>query len=182
MFRSIILALVLIWVCGGCAVKAQEVAGQRSQELAAALDKTKYKKKEKRDFTIEFYIDIKNTPVTRVSVAEFTGSYVCESGEYKLDLKVAPDGTATGSGTETNMRDEKRMTFTLRDGRVDGSLLRATKVYENGSAEPLEAVFVERTTSTGKNAQTIESTDSAFGIGFIRSEKDWTNRVFLKRN
>ena len=32
----------------------------RTRELTAALDKTKYKKKEKANVTVEVYIDIKN--------------------------------------------------------------------------------------------------------------------------
>jgi hypothetical protein len=74
------------------------------------------------------------------------------------------------------------MAFTLRDARIDGSVLRATKVHDDGRTETFEGVFVDRTTSTGKNAQAIDSTETEFGIGFVRSEKDWTNLVFLKRN
>ena len=180
--RNVILAFILLSVSGGCAVTAQEVAGQRSQELAAALDKTKYKKKEKRDFVVEFYIDIKNRPVARKSAAEYAGLYVCDDGLNKLDLKVAPDGTTTGSGTDTDMNVDKQMTFTLSGARIDGALLRAAKVYENGAPEPFEAAFVDRTTSTGKNAQAIETTKTEFGLGFIRTNGQWTSRMFLKKN
>ena len=64
------------------------------------------------------------------------------------------------------------------------------KVYENGEQSPFEAVFVNRTVSTGKNANTIESQNVSFGIGFIVNNvssdetgktENWTNRVFLMR-
>ena len=193
MSRFVLLAMALVCVAAACGVHAQDESvrgrdgvrasvGDRASELAAALDKTKYKKKEKHGVTTEFYIDIKNRLRSPAGgPGEFTGSYVCESGEYKLDLKISADGTATGSGLDTNMDEEKPLAFTLRDARVDGSLLRATKVFDDGSTEAFEAVFVDRTTSTGRNAQAIDSTETEFGIGFIRSEKDGTNRIFMQR-
>ena len=193
MSRFALLAVALVFVAAACGVHAQDGSarvrdgvsgsdGDRASELAAALDKTKYKKKEKHGNTYEFYLDIRNKPRLPASgPSEFSGKYVCDSGESKLDLKVSADGTAAGSGWDTDMNDNKTLAFTLRDARVDGSLLRATKVFDDGKTETLEAVFVDRTTSTGKNAQTIEEAKIEFGLGYVMSGKDWTNRVFMHR-
>jgi hypothetical protein len=35
-------------------------------------------------------------------------------------------------------------TFTLKNGRVTGALITATKVYGNGATEPFEGVFINR--------------------------------------
>ena len=58
-------------------------------------------------------------------------------------------------------------------------MLTGTKVFADGSADKFEAVFVNRTVLSGKNAETIESRDTSFGVGFVQTGKDWTNRVFL---
>ena len=48
MLKIVFLAALMFFVGASGASYAQAAAGDRSQELAAALDKTKYKKKEKR--------------------------------------------------------------------------------------------------------------------------------------
>ena len=57
---KIIALIIAVFVTGlSCEVYSQD-AGARAQTLAAALDKNKYKKKEKHNIKIEIYIDIKN--------------------------------------------------------------------------------------------------------------------------
>jgi hypothetical protein len=179
-----ILALIIaVFVTGlSCEVYAQD-AGARTQTLVAALDKTKYKKKEKHNISIEIYIDIKNEAVVKSNPADFSGSYGAGDNGYKLDLKVDSDGSASGSGYDSVNWDDgsPKMKFTLKDARVDGALLAGTKVFENGRTEAFEAVFANRTVSTGKNADSINSRDTCFGLGFIQIHKDWTNRAFLQK-
>ena len=52
-------AALALFVVVPCDVYAQD-SGQKTRELVAALDKTKYKKKEKANVSIETYLDIKN--------------------------------------------------------------------------------------------------------------------------
>lgn len=154
-------------------------SGQRTRELLAALDKTKYKKKEKANISIEFYIDIKNEAAVR-DPAAYSGVY--EADGYRLSLNIGADGSATGDGQDTFGPASGRGNFTLRNARVEGALLTATKVYADGRTSPFEAVFANRTISTGKNAEKIESRETHFGLGFIQSDNiNWTNRVFLER-
>ena len=187
--QLIILAVVLSIGCA-CGVHAQD-AGVRARELAASLDKTKYKKKEKRDISIEFYIDIRNEAATRSDVAGFSGVYLSDG--YKIDLKVSPDGKAVANGYDSPMGGNgKVVNFELRDGRVDGAVLTGVKVYDNGETRKFEGVFVNRTVSTGKNKDNIDTQKTAFGLGFVEdgtviagdndsNSQTWTNRVFMER-
>ena len=178
MFKIVILAAVFILIGSGASAFAQSTAGGRSQELAAALDKTKYKKKEKRGFSLELYVDVKNEPAVRANPAEYSGTYL--SPGYRLDVKVSPDGRVDGSGYDGGSENAEMAKFTLRDARISGALLTGSKVYENGSTVPFEALFTNRTVSQGKNANEITSRETLFGLGFIQSEGQWTNRVFLE--
>lgn len=175
----LIVAICSIGMMSGIPAAAQDAAA-----LAAALDKNKYKKKEKIkngvDHSVELYIDIKHVPVVRTPEA-YSGRYADEHGGFNLDLKVASDGSAEGSGVDTINGDSQanKITFTLKNARVNGAVLTATKMFADGRSEQLEAIFVNRTTLTGKNASTIESRDARFGLGFIQQNDRWTNRVFL---
>jgi hypothetical protein len=154
-------------------------AGQRARDLAASLDKTKYKKKEKRNVAIEIYIDIKNEPVVR-NAAGYSGLYQSDGHEYNLQLSVSADGVASGSGYDsTNFDNGQKVNFTLKDARVDGALLTGTKAFDNGTSEKFEAVFVNRTVSAGQNPNSISTHDTSYGLGFVQTNGTWTNRVFL---
>lgn len=182
MIRKLFLALCIaaIGIFGGA-----QVYGQDAAALAAALDKNKYKKKDKSkngvSVSIETYVDIKNVPAVRPA-AEYSGRYADEHGVNTLELRVGADGSAEGSGTETidgtNGRDAKAE-FALKNARVRDAVLTADKVFADGRTERLEAVFVTRTMLAGKNAETIESRDSKFGLGYIQKNAQWTSRIFL---
>ena len=185
MLRISLLIAVIFFVGLSAEVYAQD---SRTQELVTALDKTKYKKKEKKNISIEIYIDIKNEAAVRVP-SDYAGSYDAGDSAYSLSLKVDSSGAASGSGYDTFNRD-RRQSFTLKDASINGALLTGTKVYENGEQRPFDAVFVNRTVSTGKNVNAIESQNISFGIGFIVNNastdvsgktENWTNRVFLMR-
>ena len=184
MLRISLLIAVMFFVGLSAEVYAQDA---RTQQLVAALDKTKYKKKEKKNISIEFYIDIKNEAAVRAP-SEYAGSYDSDDSGNALSLNVDSSGLATGSGYDSFNHD-RRLNFTLKDASISGALLTGTKVYENGEQRPFEAVFVNRTVRTGKNSNAIESEDTKFGIGFLVNNssdesgktENWTNRVFLMR-
>ena len=178
MLKIVFLAALMFFVGASGAAYAQAVAGDRSQELAAALDKTKYKKKEKRGFAVELYVDVKNEPAVKANPAEYSGAYL--SPGYRLDSNVVPDGRVEGSGYDSGSENAEMAKFMLRAARISGALLTGTKVFENGRTQPFEALFTNRTVSQGKNANEITSHETLFGLGFIQSEGQWTNRVFLE--
>ena len=182
MFRRIFLVVLMaaVALAGGLAAQGQDAA-----VLAAALDKNKHKVKEKTKHGItvrvEIYIDIKNVPEVR-QPAEYSGSYADGVGGSRLDLRVSASGEAEGAGVDSTWVDGRgsdSRNFTLRNARVSGAVLTGEKVFADGSTERIEAVFVNRTISTGTKANEIEERKVLFGIGWVQTGKDWTNRVFL---
>lgn len=180
MSRKFILFTVFILCTGFAGEIYAQNAEQKTQDLIAALGKTKHKKKEKKNFSFERYVDIKSEAVVKTSAADYTGIYESSDLGYRLELRVSGDGRAEGSGFDTNFMNSERQSFTLRDARVEGALLTATKVYAGGATEKFEAVFNNRTIVEGKNPNEIESRETKYGLGFIKSYSDSTNRVFLE--
>lgn len=178
MFRITFLIAVVFSILFTSGVYAQD-AGQRTRELVASLDKSKHKKKTKHNITVEVYVDIRNEAAVRADASEYSGSY--EADGYRLTLRAAQDGSASGEGFDTLGADAKQANYTLRDARIEGALLTGTKVYENGETIPLEAVFVNRTAKSGTNAENLTSNTTEFGIGWVHKNADWTSRVFLNK-
>lgn len=177
--KFILVAAFILCICFGSEVFAQN-AQQKTQELIAALGKSKYKKKEKKNFSFERYIDIKSEAVVKNNAADYTGVYESPDAGYRLELRVSANGKAEGSGFDTNFMNSEKQSFTLRDAKIEGALLTATKVYASGVTEKLEAVFNNRTTTEGKNPNEIESRETRYGLGFIFNLGNSTNRVFLE--
>lgn len=180
MSRILMLAAALILCVGLSDTCFAQTAEQKTQDLIAALGKTKYKKKEKENFTFEFYIDIKSAAVIKNNVRDYAGIYECDDANYRIELRVAADGKVEGTGYDSDFNTSEKQNFTLRDARIEGALLTATKVFADGATEKLEAVFNNRTITQGKNANEIESRETRYGLGFIDSHGTMTNRVFLE--
>lgn len=162
-------------------VSAQEVnAEQKTNALINALGKTKYKKKEKKNFSFELYIDIKSEAVVKNNVRDYAGVYQSSDANYKIELRVAADGTIEGSGYDSDFNDSQKRNFTIQNARIEGALLTATKVYASGDLKKLEAVFNNRTVTEGKNPNEINSRETKYGLGFVDSLGTMTNRVFLE--
>jgi len=92
-------------------------------------------------------------------MAAYAGRYEADFG-LALTLNVGVDGTLTGNGSD-------RGAFTLRNARVQGALLTATKVYASGETEPLSGAFLTRTVREGTAPDRVKSTRSAFGLGVV---------------
>lgn len=159
---------------------AAQDSGQKTQNLIAALGKTKYKKKEKGNFSFERYIDVKSEAVVKKNTPEYAGIYESSDANYRIELRVAPNGNVEGSGYDSDFGTSKRRNFTLREARIEGALLTATKIFDDGTTKNLEAVFNNRTVTQGKNPNEIESRETKYGLGFIDSFAEMTNRVFLE--
>lgn len=155
-------------------------AQQKTQELTAALSKSKYKKKEKNNFSFERYIDIKSEAAAKNDVREYAGNYETEDSNFRVELRIANNGNIEGSGYETYFQTGSRENFTLRNARIEGALLTAEKVYANGRTEKLEAVFVNQTVIEGKNPNQIENRKTSFGLGFIAGNGNLTQKVFCE--
>ena len=180
-FISII--VIILWVGLNNSVLAQN-AEQKTQDLIAALGKTKYKKKEKKNFSFELYIDIKSEAVVKTDVRDYAGVYQSADAGYQIELRVSADGKVQGNGYDSRFENSRKHNFTLKDARIDGALLTATKVFADGGTEKLEAVFNNRTVVEGKNPNEITSRETKYGLGFIdilgTADTNITNRVFLE--
>jgi hypothetical protein len=180
MSRIFILIVVLVLSIGVSDTIFAQDAEQKTQNLIAALSKTKYKKKEKKNISFELYIDIKNEAVVKNNVRDYAGVYESTQADYRIELRVSADGKIEGSGYDSDFDSSKKQNFTLKDARIEGALLTATKVFTNGETEKLEAVFNNRTVTEGKNPNEINSRETKYGLGFIDSWGTITNRVFLE--
>ena len=180
MSRIFILVAALILCVGSSNTVFAQDTGQKTQDLIAALGKTKYKKKEKKNFSFEFYIDIKSEAVVKNNVRDYAGVYQSSSADYRIELRISANDRVEGDGYDTDFNNSQKQNFTLRDARIEGALLTGTKVFADGATEKLEAVFNNRTIVEGKNASEINKRETKYGLGFIDSRGTITNRVFLE--
>ncbi len=180
MSRIFILIVGLVLSIGLSDTIFAQDAEQKTKNLIAALDKTKYKKKEKKNFSFELYIDIKNEAVIKNNVRDYAGVYESIQSGYRIELRVSTDGKVEGSGYDSDFNTSQKQNFTLKDARIEGAFLTATKVFANGETEKLEAVFNNRTVTEGKNPNEINSRETKYGLGFIDSWGTITNRIFLE--
>jgi hypothetical protein len=83
---------------------------------------------------------------------------------YSLNLQIASDGKIAAIGYESATLDSTpARQFTLKDAKIEGALLTATKVYSDGTVEKLEGVFINRTEFNSPN----DSGVSTFGLGVV---------------
>ena len=175
----LIIVFILSFLFSSSSIFAQS-SSQKTQDLIVALGKTKYKKKEKANFSFEKYIDIKSEAVVKNNVRDYAGVYQSADANYEIELRVAADGKIEGSGYDTDFGNSLKQNFTLKDARIEGALLVATKVFADGKTENLEAVFNNRTVTEGKNPNEITNRETKYGLGFVDSRGTMTNRVFLE--
>ena len=137
----------------------------RAQTIVASFNKSKHVVKEKRGVRKEKYLRVQSVPAVRQSPAEYSGAYEDLSGMgFSLRLRVDVSGRVEGTGYEP-LNDDPAVskTFTLKDGRITGALITATKVYGNGSTEPLEGVFINKTVFESPTDKGV----TAFGLGVV---------------
>ncbi len=159
---KVLAAALVIGVClaaSGVAVRAQD-AGARARELAARFDKDKHKVKEKYGVRVEVFVEMRGEPAPRANPADYTGTYNSEP-DCPLSLRVSADGSAEGTGFEPSPAGPRK--FTLRGAHVNGAVLAGTKVYEDGSAERFEGVFL----NLGVRSAPADKGTTLFGFGAV---------------
>jgi len=72
------------------------------------------------------------------------------------------DGSFDGTGFEP-LSDNVRRTFVLKNGRIQGALLTATKVYASGESEEFEGAFMNRSTYQSPTDKGV----TVFGFGTL---------------
>lgn len=163
MRRFLVAALGVVLCLSAFGVRAGGVqdASARARELADAFSKSKHVVKEKHGIRVEKFKDIRSEPAPKTDARLYSGEYEAEHGA--LSLRVYADGRVEATGTEPAEDFTRARRFTLRDARVEGALLTGTKVYDDGSSEPFEGVFINR---TDRNSPTDPGT-TAFGLGVL---------------
>jgi len=162
----VVAALNLLFVGAGVAsaqVAASTGAQARSQVIAASFNKFKNVSKEKHGVTKAKYLKIESRPAIKANPEDYSGSYEVPDLGFALRLQVDRSGRVEGTGYEPIVDPAVRRMFALRDGKIEGALITATKVYANGKSERLEGVFIDRTTF---ESPTDKGTTS-FGLGVI---------------
>jgi hypothetical protein len=136
-------------------------AQKKIQELLASLNRKEHKIVDRRGVKAEKYLEIRSEPVVKSDVRDYSGRYLVTDIGYSLDIRMAGDGRVEGSGSERSRAGERK--FVLKNGKIEGPLLTADKVFEDGSADRFEGVFINRTTLNSPDAGGV----SAFGIGTL---------------
>jgi hypothetical protein len=147
MSRMKVLGIVAIALAIPSLASAQSsTARARTDAIVASFTKSKHQIKDKRGVRYEKYKRVESSPVVKADPRGYSGSYEALTFGYILDLTVDSRGNVTGGGYQpVDIDGSVRRKFTLRNGRIDGALFTATKVFQNGSTEPIEGVFMNRT-------------------------------------
>lgn len=128
------------------------------------FSKQKHVVKEKRGIRMEKYRKVVAEPVVASNPATLSGTYRSLDYDFVIRLRVAQNGAVEGSGEDPLDADSRiARPFTLENGKIDGALLTATKVYRNGSRERIEGVFIERTSYESPGDKGVKT----FGLGVL---------------
>lgn len=143
---------------------SQETNAQRTRVIVASFNKSKHAVKEKYGVRVEKYKEIRSEPAILRDAREYSGSYEAEGLGLNLELRVDDKGNVSGSGYEAIDPDQRVFRrFTLNNAHIDGALLTATKVYERGGTEPLEGVFINKTSFESP----ADKGTTTFGLGVL---------------
>jgi len=160
-----LLVLTALSLAGSASAQATASTGDsqsKARAIAASFSKFKSVSKERHGIRKEKYRKIESEPVIKTNPADYSGIYEVPDMAFALNLSVDRNGAVTGTGYEP-LTESVRRTFTLRNGRIQGALLTATKVYADGKSEKLEGAFMNRVSSDSPNDTGV----SVFGFGTI---------------
>ena len=136
----------------------------RTRAIGASFNKSKHMVKEKHGVRKEKYLDVRSVPVVKQNPADYSGEYEEAGLGFSLRLRVDRDGKVEGTGYEPLDGDSGvSRSFRLGDGQIRGALITAKRVYADGSSEPLEGVFINKTAFESPTDKGV----TAFGLGVI---------------
>ena len=158
-----LLVLTALSLAGSASAQATASTGDsqsKARAIAASFSKFKSVSKERHGIRKEKYRTIESEPVVKTNPADYSGIYEVPDMAFALNLSVDRNGAATGTGYEP-LTESVRRTFTLRNGRIRGALLTATKVYADGKSVKLEGAFMNRSTYQSPTDKGV----TVFGFG-----------------
>ncbi len=160
------------------AVAQSSSVQSRTQAIVASFNKSKHVVKEKRGVRVEKYKEVRSAAAVRPDVRDYAGSYEADGMGLSLDLKVDASRNISATGHEqVSMDSPVWRAFTLRNARIQGALLTATKVYANGATEPFEGAFINRTSFESPTDRGL----THFGLGVVRNSRLVVNGVSVDR-
>ena len=149
----------------------------RTQTIVASFNKKKHVVKEKYGVRKERYKEIRCEPAIKQDIKDYSGTYEVFDLGYSINLQVASNGKIEASGYEpATLNSTSGRQFTLKDAKIEGALLTATKVYSDGTVEKFEGVFINRTEFNSPTDNGV----STFGLGVVGKPIEVVNN--LKRD
>ena len=164
----VVAALNLLFVFAG-RLSSQTLASAsdaqtRTQAIVASFNKFKHVDKERHGIRKEKYKRVQSEPVVKANPEDYSGTYEIPDLGFAVNLRVDHSGRVEGDGYEPLTQDPAvRRTFTLKNGKIEGALLTATKVYAAGHTEKLEGVFINRTSFESPTDKGF----TTFGLGTV---------------
>lgn len=151
----VVIVLLVVCVVG---VFAQQLSSQtKVQEIAAAFTKNKHGAKEKYGVRREKYKDVRSEPAVKSNIRDYSGVYEAQDLGFVINVQVGSDGRIEANGSD------KSREFRLENAKIEGALLSASKVYQDGAREKFEGVFLNR---TDRNSPTDPGV-TIFGLGVV---------------
>lgn len=139
-------------------------AQTKTQAIVASFNKFKHVTKEKHGIRKEKYKKVESEPVVKTNPEDYSGTYEIPDLGFAMHLRVDHTGKVEGDGYEPLMQDPAvRRAFTLKNGKIEGALLTATRVYGSGNTEKLEGVFINRTSFESPTDKGL----TTFGLGTV---------------
>jgi hypothetical protein len=155
--RSFVVITLLVVVAVN-APSQQSSSQTRTQQIAVSFNKQKHVVKEKNGVRTEKYKDVRSESVVKPNIRDYQGVYEVSDFGYVINIQVGSDGMVQANGYEKTSR-----TFRLENARIEGALLTGTKVYQDGTKQKFEGVFMNR---TERNSPT-DTGVTRFGLGVV---------------
>jgi hypothetical protein len=156
-----IVVVIALFVACAVNVASQQVSSQsRAQALAAAFNKQKHGVKEKYGVRTEKFKDVRSELVVKQNAGEYAGTYEMAEFGLVINLQVGTDGRVQADWYKHGQRSR---TIKRQNAKIEGALLTAFKVYEDGTSETFEGVFLNRTVRDSPNAPGV----TTFGVGVV---------------
>ncbi|HEY8185674.1 MAG TPA: hypothetical protein VIF64_06380 [Pyrinomonadaceae bacterium] len=159
------------------AISQESYTQKRTREIAASFNKQKYAVKEKYGVRTEKYKKVRSEPVIKQNIRDYSGVYEVSGLGYLMNIQVESDGNVKAIGSEpANGGTRQARKFRLEGANITGAMLTATKVYEDGSTEKFEAVFINRTEFNSPTDNGV----SAFGLGVVSNPVEFAGVILDK--
>jgi hypothetical protein len=149
----IVTMMLLVLSCAAYVAAQQPASPARAQELAAAFSKHKDVEK----YGVRKYKDVRSEPAIKQNVSDYSGVYQVPDLGFVINIQVGTDGRVQANGSENSR------TFKLTNAGIDHALLTGTKVYQDGSTEQFQGVFLKRTDRDSPTSAGL----TMFGLGVM---------------